>query len=297
MGRLRTQLGKLRSALKRPDGVKTSSFLDEGEDLALLFCADVLGLESLHWGFWGDDAPTWEGLRAAQERFSVEVFKSIPEGVKSVLDVGCGLGDNARMLAERGHKVTAISPDAKHERHFQDQEQAAYRFERTGIEDFETQDRFDLALMSESSHFFDMRDGFAKLNEVLEPGGYLLTASMFRQGPSAEFRGFHVEEEWTRCAQEYGYEVVERRDITDNVLPTATIIRDTYQRYVPPTWNILDKITQRASLPARLVFSLLLGKQLAEIRTYLLEGFVAQVADPELFRARARYVVVLLKRV
>lgn len=294
---VRARLRSLRDAVRRPEGVGSSSFLDQGEDLALLFCTEVLKLESLHWGWWGDVPPSFEGLKAAQTRFSEQLFESIPEeGVTHILDVGCGLGDNARLLAERGYQVTAISPDAHHERYYLKQPERKHRFVRTGIEDFVPDREYDLVLMSESSHFFDEDVGFDKCNEALRDGGYVLTASMFRQRDGDRFTGFHVEDAWTRCAARHGYTVRDRRDVTEQVLPTATLIRDVYQDFVPPLWEITEKVMARASMPARLAFALLVGGQLEELRHYLLEGFVAQVADPELFRTEARYVFVLLER-
>jgi Methylase involved in ubiquinone/menaquinone biosynthesis len=85
---------------------------DGNDDLVLQFTTEVLGLESLHWGYWDDnDQLNLENLKKAQKNFTSHLSSFIPEGVSQILDVGCGIGDNALHLSENGYKLTCISPD------------------------------------------------------------------------------------------------------------------------------------------------------------------------------------------
>ena len=43
---------------------------DDNDDLVLQFTTEVLGLESLHWGYWdGNDTLNLENLKIAQKKF------------------------------------------------------------------------------------------------------------------------------------------------------------------------------------------------------------------------------------
>ena len=57
----------------------------------LRFYSEVLGLEHLHYGIWNGEALTLNGLRKAQERYVDRIVELVPEGVRRILDVGCGL--------------------------------------------------------------------------------------------------------------------------------------------------------------------------------------------------------------
>jgi len=72
-------------------------------ELELIFCLKILKLKSLHYGYWQpDDEITMDNLKKAQAQYTTHLLKLIPRGVKNVLDVGCGVGDNALALAKKG---------------------------------------------------------------------------------------------------------------------------------------------------------------------------------------------------
>ena len=148
-------------------------------DLELLFCVNVLKLNSLHYGY--SDAPerlTLDSARAAQKRYTQTLLDAFPGDVKRVLDVGCGIGDNARAMVERGYAVTAVSPDANHEAYFAAHPCAGLRFVRSKFEALSLSGQFDLVLMSESQNYFDADAGFAQVRRYLRPGGYLFISGM-----------------------------------------------------------------------------------------------------------------------
>jgi hypothetical protein len=65
-----------------------------------------LGTRDLHYGLWQDDLEVCiQNLPAAQQRYSEFLISHIPEGVKRILDVGCGAGGLASELLARGYEV------------------------------------------------------------------------------------------------------------------------------------------------------------------------------------------------
>src|SRR5438445_4338312 len=98
----------------------------DGVNIELFFVSDVLKLKSLHYGYWDEPLAVpgavlgLSDISRAQERYTLNLLQAIPSQVKSVLDVGCGLGDNARAMLGRGLQVTALSPDKNHRRYLED---------------------------------------------------------------------------------------------------------------------------------------------------------------------------------
>ena len=69
----------------------------------------VLTGDHLHFGLWSEDALD-DDLEKAQERMFDCLLSFFPEPPADVLDVGCGLGLSALLLARKGYRVTAIAP-------------------------------------------------------------------------------------------------------------------------------------------------------------------------------------------
>src|SRR5690606_11221288 len=87
---------RLASLFVRDDAIK--------DDVMLKFFLDITGTDYLHFGMWEPGDPLeLEYLQAAQERYAEHLLSLIPKGVRSILDVGCGVGGNARKMAERGY--------------------------------------------------------------------------------------------------------------------------------------------------------------------------------------------------
>jgi ubiquinone/menaquinone biosynthesis C-methylase UbiE len=74
--------------------------------------------------------------------------------VKTILDVGCGIGDIALTLAKKGYIVTAISPDKNHKKYFDRYKDKNISFYDIKFEDIRFDKTFDLILMSESQGNF-----------------------------------------------------------------------------------------------------------------------------------------------
>jgi MPBQ/MSBQ methyltransferase len=116
-------------------------------DLELQSCSDIVKLKSLHYGYWAPNDPlTVENFLSAQIRYTETLLTLIPDGVRAILDVGCGIGDVSLSLVKKGFIVTAISPDKNHKRYFDDYDHKDLKFIETKFESFRTDEKFDFIL-------------------------------------------------------------------------------------------------------------------------------------------------------
>jgi len=89
----------------------------------------------------------------------------LPAPPLRVLEVGCGRGELAHALAERGFEVTAIDPSAPE----------GPIFQRVGLEDFSDPRGFDAVVASVSVHHIeDLAGALDKIASFLPSGGVLV---------------------------------------------------------------------------------------------------------------------------
>ena len=269
---------------------------DDNDDLALQFCTEVLGLESLHWGYWDTNEINLENLKKAQKNFTIHLASFIPEGVNQILDVGCGIGDNAVYLADKDYQLTCISPDVNHEIAFNKIENGKINFHLDTIENFRSDVSFDLALMSESSNYFDKDEGFQKLHNLIKDEGFVLSASLFRIDNSNEYNNFHIESEWLKSAENHGFKVVNKDDITDKVVHLCTLGKNILDQYAFPTSKVLFKYLNKTKGLKSKIFSYFLQSQFDKLIAYLDDGYVSHMCNADLFKQKARYIIYLLKK-
>jgi SAM-dependent methyltransferase len=112
-----------------------------------------------------------------QNAGNASALSLVPNGAHRVLDVGCGAGDNARILAARGHRVWGIT-------HSEDEAALARRHcECVWVGDVESMplpvdvDPFDVVLMSHVlEHLVAPRETLLRLAQMIRPHGWLVAA-------------------------------------------------------------------------------------------------------------------------
>ncbi len=93
------------------------------------------------------------------------VLDSLPPPASRVLEVGCGRGALALALADAGHDVVAIDPEAP----------GGAIFGRTTLEELTAARPFDAVVASRSlHHIHDLERALDKIHELLAPGGRLV---------------------------------------------------------------------------------------------------------------------------
>ncbi len=227
----------------------------DGLDLELFFCTEILKLTSLHYGYWEEsEKPKEEGtkltlecLRDGQQKYTDMLIEAIPKNVKSILDVGCGIGDVSRALSKLEYDVTAISPDSNHAKYFENH-LSELTFLQTKFEDLDIDSKFDLILMSESQNYFPTEIGFRQCTTLLLPKGYLLVSGMFRKDSDSEIAEVpNTIENYAKAAEKHGLLLIENVDITPNILPTINFIYESMENYVEPSVKMLNQFVSSIS--------------------------------------------------
>ncbi|OKH25442.1 methyltransferase domain-containing protein [Chroogloeocystis siderophila] len=193
----------------------------------------------LHYGYWeplpekGEEL-TLTRLRAAQEAYAAKLMSFIPEGIKTVLDVGCGIGGNAAYLCDRGFIVEGLAPDTLQQERFIKNTNNQVLFYLTRFEDFHTSHFYDLLLFSESSQYIAVEDLAQGAARLLSSGGYLLLADMMRS--DAEYRegifsNCHVASKLHTALIQAGFKLIKSEDISTQVAPTIDLCVDNFRTF------------------------------------------------------------------
>ncbi len=209
-----------------------------GHQGALRLYKDVLGLEHLHYGLWNGDPLTFEGLKAAQERYTDHLIELIGPDVRAILDCGCGTGATALKLRSLGFDVEGLTPDPYQRETF---------VARTGLgchearfQDFRPTRRYDLVLMSESCGYIPV-DGLFEAVRRVAPGGAWLVAdyfTLYKDGSRLTKSG-HELAPFLDAARDAGLELDYEEDITDRVTPTLDLARTTLDEKALPAARML----------------------------------------------------------
>jgi MPBQ/MSBQ methyltransferase len=250
---------------------------------------EVLELDDLHYGLWSDEPLSLEGLKRAQDRYAERLCDWVPEGVKSILDVGCGTGSMALRLLERGYEVEGLAPDPYLGEVFRSRTGLPFHLAR--FQEFEPARDYDLVLMSESAQYIWLDSLFPRVRRVA-PGGHLLLADYFvvESDGSPAARSGHPLDAFMKHAADNGCELLRREDVTDQAAPTLALAARWLDRYGVRIAEVLGERARRRhpwlyGLGEKLV-GRRIRRKLAQERT---------LCDPEVFRRLKRYELMLFR--
>lgn len=202
-----------------------------------------VGTEDLHYGFWADGIePLIRNLPLAQREYCRFLLDHIPANLNRILDVGCGAGNVASRLAERGHHVDCVSPSG-----FLNDQAKALLKDRARIfeckyEDYSTNEVYDAILFCESFQYVRMDLALERIAAQLRPGGQLIICDFFRHAhdDGSRISGGHHYCEFEKLIAKYPLRRVEDIDITARTAPTFTVIDSAFTQVLQPIWNEVD---------------------------------------------------------
>jgi SAM-dependent methyltransferase len=112
------------------------------------------------------------------------VASNLPPPPSRVLEVGCGAGELALAMEQRGYSVTAIDPEAP----------AGRIFRRTSLEEFSEPGHFDAVVANRSlHHIHDLAGALAKASTLLRSGGVLILNEFAWERMDEDTVGWYLE--------------------------------------------------------------------------------------------------------
>ncbi|MDX2228956.1 MAG: methyltransferase domain-containing protein [Leptolyngbyaceae cyanobacterium bins.349] len=234
------------------------------QNAALEYYLGLTNSPYLHYGYWDPlpaslDDLTPAHLRIAQQAYADRLLSFIPSGMKTVLDVGCGIGGNAAYLLSQGFSVEGLAPDAFQQERFLQQTHGQAPFHLSRFEDFETSKTYDLLLFSESSQYLSATDLAQRSAQFVQPDGYLIIADMFRKNAAYRqgiFSNCLAIAELEAALKQQGFQLIQVDDISTHVVPTIDLCLHYFQTFGLTT---LRYIAQLVSIAVPLVHRL--GRQ------------------------------------
>lgn len=267
-----------------------------GLSIGFLMGRYAFGMKRLNFGYWTEDLPvSLANLSRAQERYDELLLAHVPKGAGSVLEVGCGTGQLARSLVDRGLEVDLVSPNQLLMRVARETLGDTVRYFECGFEDLEADRRYDLVLFSESFQYVKWGVPLVKSAELLEPGGHLLICDFFHLlplGVSAPIRGGRRLASFEGQLAELPYEILTELDITENVAPGLEIVRDADARLLAPIYEVLRTAGEQSHPWLTRLIRWLARKKIALFE----QDVVCGRRTPESFAETKSYRLYLLRR-
>ena len=255
----------------------------------------------LHYGFWEEpkkvnvELLSIDDIAEAQRRYIQHLTSFIPDDVRSILDVGCGVGGNAAYLQERGFDIDVLSPDPYQEKVIKKKFNGAMQFFKSKFENFETDRTYDLILESESACYIKIEPGFTSARRALRTGGYLLVADYFvyyrNERGSPHLKSSHPMQAYLRAGEAAGFKLLEEYDQTENTMPTLDAARNFIQRFIQPTAEYAQVSLQRKNPFTYRLMKSLFGKNISSKMDQL------DLVKSEEFRKYRKYMIYLFQKV
>jgi len=207
-----------------------------------------LKLDHLHYGYWTNDLEVnIANLRVAQENFAKFLISHIPDRTHTILDVGCGTGQLAKMLIDMGYQVDCVSPS-----HFFAEQARALLGNRSHIfecfyEQLRIGNRYDVILFSESFQYIDIEEALTKTGGLLNRDGYMLICDFFKKDApwKSMISGGHPLRIFYDIVSKYPLRLIKDLDITDETAPTIDIVNDAFKKAVHPTVMLVQQLLDK----------------------------------------------------
>ncbi len=200
--------------------------------------AKILKNDMLHYGYFEDaeippDNISINAIEEAQVRYSERIIELIKQKSLPVLDVGCGMCGLSNMLMKNGINVEALTPDENQKRHIS-KKYPGLTCHHTKFEPFSTETKYGTIINSESLQYINLDEAFAKVEDILLPGGQWIIADYFRVKTETVNKSGHMLNDFLGAVEKHGWEIAYEQDITANILPTLKFIYMYVDRFIEP---------------------------------------------------------------
>lgn len=229
------------SLIKKKKNYKVDS-KEVGLEIEYLALNFILNLEHLHYGYFKDGLETnVSNLKKAQENYEELLISNIPEGTKSILDVGSGAGQTALNLTLKGYNVDCVSPNQRLTYYAKKLTGDKVRYYQCRLQDLKCDTKYDLVLFSESFQYIPVDQGIPVALQFLKPGGYIMVSDFFKNDPEnkSKLGGGHRYDVWLNLKATFPIKTIIEKDITAETSPTADIFNRFTLEVIKPSWESL----------------------------------------------------------
>ena len=255
----------------------------------------------LHYGFWDDPESidpnelTLDNMVKAQGRYIEHLASFIPDEVKTILDVGAGIGGNSSYLISKGYEVEALSPDEYQETVFKEKYDGQVKFHRSKFENFEPEKKYDLVFESESACYIEIEAGWKTAQKTVRDGGYLLASDYFLHHNDGSgdwhIKASHDEKNYIKKAEKYGFKLIKEFDQTENTMPTLDGAKALMERFIFPTFEYSSNYLGKNHPFILKVIKKAFGKKVDDKMKQL------SLLDSKDFKKYKRYMIYLFQKV
>lgn len=255
--------------------MKKVELKEVGLDIGLAFSKHFYKTDYLHYGYWPKELKVEpSNVFEAQENYANFLIKNIPDGVNSILDVGCGSGKFAEKMLDAGYSVDCVSPSPNLTEHVRKRLGDRSEIFENRYEDIFTEKNYDLILCSESFQYLLLEKAIEQTKKLLNKQGYLLICDFFKRdvpGKSPVSGGHRIERFCKYMDQEPFLKIIDI-DITNETAPSLDIMRDLILEVILPSWNIVAYY-MRSNYPRfTRIFSFTFRKKIAQAHRKYLSG-------------------------
>ncbi len=268
---------------------------DIGIEVASICSRYFLKSPHLHYGYWTDDLELdISNLRIAQENYVQLIISHIPDGVRGILDVGCGSGQIAKSLVDMGYEVDCVSPSPYLSKQAGELLGEASHIFECYYEELQTEKRYDLILFNESFQYINLEEAIKKTVGLLNQGGYVMICDIFKKDTPGKspLPGGHPLRRFYDIVSEHPLEAVTDLDITEETAPTLDIMNDMLNEVIKPTVDLTQQLLDNRHPVMSNIVKFLYKKKINKIN----EKYFSGLKTGENFNKFKSYRLVLYKK-
>ena len=204
-------------------------------DIDALLSQILDGKGFLHYGYWPDrtaDEISLTRLARAQQAYFDELAGAIPDGTKSILDVGSGTGSNALRLLQKGYAVECVCPSAKLNDIARNKLPPGTVIHECLFEDLATDKTYDLLLFAESFHYLDAARALPQV--AARASQHVVIFDYFPRREGGARQGISHRQFTEMLATAGVFRIVSDRDVTGCIVPTFEVLDKIANDHVRP---------------------------------------------------------------